>query len=202
MSTTPNTERSFRFSLAELSGALADLDVLLPLTAVLITLNAINVSSACGVIGPAYLLNAVVHRLPIPVQPLKSLSAAVLALGLSASVVTAGAWWMTIVLIGLAVTNTARWISRLFPKPIVRSMHRGLALLLIDSAWRLWQPSSASPTIDRCGHYRQPNRLAGEARLGRPCRDRVWYGCGHYPIGRTRPFIPARLARDCLAVDG
>lgn len=148
MNPTRNTVCSFRFCLAEVSGALADLGVLLPLTLALITLNGVNATSAFVVIGLAYLLNAFTYHLPIPVQPLKSLSATALALGLSASVVTAGAWWMAIILIGLAITNAAHWISRLFPKPIVRGIQLGLALLLINSAWTLWQPSATSPAID------------------------------------------------------
>jgi MFS superfamily sulfate permease-like transporter len=140
--------QGFRFCLAELSGALADLGVLLPLTLALITLNGVNATSAFVVIGLAYGLNAVTYRLPIPVQPLKSLSATALALGLSASVVTAGAWWMALILIALAITNAAPWIGRLFPKPIVRGIQLGLALLLVNSAWTLWQPSAGSATID------------------------------------------------------
>lgn len=58
----------FGFSLAELSGALADLGVLLPLTLALITLNGFNPSSVVVVIGLAYLLNAFAYRLPIPVH--------------------------------------------------------------------------------------------------------------------------------------
>ena len=137
-----------RFNLAELSGSLADLGVLLPLTLALITLNGVNATSAFVVIGLAYLLNAFVYRLPIPVQPLKSLSATALALGLSASVVTAGAWWMALILIVLAIANAAPWIGRLFPKPIVRGIQLGLALLLINSAWTLWQPTGGSTAID------------------------------------------------------
>lgn len=148
MSTCSPDVRGFRFNLAELSGSLADLGVLLPLTLALITLNGVNATSAFVVIGLAYLLNAFVYRLPIPIQPLKSLAATALALGLSASVVTAGAWWMALILIVLALTNAAPWIGRLFPKPIVRGIQLGLALLLINSAWTLWQPSTGSATID------------------------------------------------------
>jgi MFS superfamily sulfate permease-like transporter len=148
MSTRSPDVRGFRFNLAELSGSLADLGVLLPLTLALITLNGVNATSAFVVIGLAYLLNAFVYRLPIPIQPLKSLSATALALGLSASVVTAGAWWMALILIVLAITNVAPLIDRLFPKPIVRGIQLGLALLLINSAWTLWQPPAGSATID------------------------------------------------------
>jgi MFS superfamily sulfate permease-like transporter len=138
----------FRFTLSELSGALGDLGVLLPLALALITLNGVNATSAFAVLGLAYLINAFAYRLPIPVQPLKSMSATALALGLSANVVTAGAWWMAIILLGLAATNAARLIGRLFPKPVVRGIQLGLALLLLNSAWTLWQPAIGSNELD------------------------------------------------------
>lgn len=136
-------DAQFRFSLAELSGALADLGVLLPLTLALITLNGINPTSVLVVIGFAYLMSAFAYRLPIPVQPLKSLAATALALGLSASVVNAGAWWMAAIFLGLALTNAPRLIVRLFPKPVVRGIQLGLGLLLLRSALALFQPLDA-----------------------------------------------------------
>lgn len=137
----------FRFALAELSGALADLGVLLPLTLALITLNGVNATSAFVVIGLAYLLNAFVYRLPIPVQPLKSLAATALALRLSSGMVNAGAWWMAIIFLGLALTNTSRPMGWLFPKSVVRGIQLGLGLLLLRSAWTLSQPLDGWVTL-------------------------------------------------------
>ena len=82
LSESVQTMPKFRFDLAELSGALADLGVMLPLLLALIALNGVNASSAFVVVAFAYFLNAVVYRIPIPVQPLKALAAASLALGL------------------------------------------------------------------------------------------------------------------------
>ena len=140
--------KDFRLTLSELSGALADLGVLLPLTLALITLNGVNATSAFVVIGLAYVLNALAYRLPIPVQPLKSLAATALALGLSSSVVNAGAWWMAVILLGLSVTNAAHLVAQLFPRPIVRGIQLGLALLLMNSAWTLAQPKSNAGPFD------------------------------------------------------
>jgi sulfate permease, SulP family len=125
----------FRFTLAELSGALADLGVLLPLTLALISLNGINATAAFVGIGLAYLLTAGVYGLPIPVQPLKSLSATALALGLATPVIVAGAWWMALLFLILALSPTTRWIEKLFPQPVVRGIQLGLSFLLLQSAW-------------------------------------------------------------------
>lgn len=130
----------WRFTLSEFSGALADLGVLLPLTLALVSMNGIHLTSALVVIGLAYGLNAFAYHLPVPVQPLKSLAATALALQLSAGVITAGAWWMAVICLGLAVTGVARRLAVLFPPAIVRGIQLGLAALLLQSAWGLIQP--------------------------------------------------------------
>lgn len=127
----------FRFDLAELSGSVADLGVMLPLLLALITLNGVNAASAFIVVGLAYGLNAFVYRLPIPVQPLKALAAVALALGLTPGVITASAWWMSVIFVILGVSGAAVWVGKLFPVPVVRGIQIGLGLLLLRSAWTL-----------------------------------------------------------------
>jgi xanthine/uracil/vitamin C permease (AzgA family) len=125
---------SFRISLSEFSGALADLGVLLPLMLALISVNKINPVSAFAGIGLAYLVSAFTYRLPVPVQPLKSLAATAIALGLSARVIAAGAWWMTVIFLILALIGAAQWLEKLFPKPVLRGIQLGLGLILIQTA--------------------------------------------------------------------
>lgn len=134
-----NAMPRFRFTLAEFSGALADLGVLLPLTLALASVNGLNPAAAFVAFGLAYILNAWVYRLPVPVQPLKSLAAAALALRLSTSVIAAGAWWMALVCLGLAAAGAGRWLETLFPRSLVRGIQLGLAVLLVQSAWGLAQ---------------------------------------------------------------
>ncbi|HET7089205.1 MAG TPA: putative sulfate/molybdate transporter, partial [Anaerolineae bacterium] len=141
-----DVQASFRFTLAELSGALADLGVMLPLVLALITLNGVDATSAFVGIGLAYLVTALVYRLPIPVQPLKSVSAVALALGLSARLIVAAAWWNAALFLLMAWTRADRLIARLFPKPVVRGIQLGLAVLLGRSAWNLIRaPDAAWP---------------------------------------------------------
>jgi hypothetical protein len=140
-------EMKFRFTMGELSGALADLGILLPLVLALITLNSFSATSAFIVIGFAYLLNAFSYHLPIPVQPLKSIAATALALGLSVQVVSAGSWWMAAIFLGLALTNATQLIQHLFPRPVVRGIQLGLGLLLLQSAWTLVKTGSPWLTL-------------------------------------------------------
>ncbi len=131
------TGNPFTFSLAEFSGSLGDLGVMLPLILALISLNGMDATAVFVGIGLAYLLVALVYRLPIPVQPLKSVSALALALGLSPVVIITGAIWNAVTFLGLGLVGHEQWIQKAFPKPVVRGIQLGLAWLLINSAWTL-----------------------------------------------------------------
>ena len=128
---------SFTFSLSEFSGALADLGVMLPLILALISLNGMNATSVFAGVGIAYILTAIVYRLPIPVQPLKSVSALALALGLPPVVIITGAIWNAGAFFGMGFAHVDRWIHKAFPLPVVRGIQLGLAWLLFKSAWTL-----------------------------------------------------------------
>jgi len=127
----------FVFSLAECSGALADLGVMLPLVLALISLNGMDATAAFFGIGLAYIVTALVYRLPIPVQPLKSVSALALAMGLAPAVIITGAIWNAVAFLGLGLLGMDKWVHRFFAKPVVRGIQLGLAYLLFKSAWGL-----------------------------------------------------------------
>lgn len=131
------TGNSFIFSLPEFSGALADLGVMLPLVLALIALNGMNATAAFFGIGLAYIITAFIYRLPIPIQPLKSVSALALALGLSPVIIITGAIWNAIAFLGLGISGVDKWVRKVFPKPVVRGIQMGLAYLLFKSAWGL-----------------------------------------------------------------
>lgn len=129
--------QSFRFTLSEFSGALADLGVMLPLVLGLISLNGMNATAAFVGIGLAYILTALVYRLPIPVQPLKSVSAIALAMNLAPVVIVTGAIWNALAFLGMGFSGLDKWVQKAFPKPVVRGIQLGLAYLLAKSAWTL-----------------------------------------------------------------
>ncbi len=131
------TGNPFIFSLAEFSGSLADLGVMLPLILALISLNGMDATAVFVGIGLAYILVALVYRLPIPVQPLKSVSALALALGLAPVVIVTGAIWNAVAFLGMGLAGLDGWVQKAFPKPVVRGIQLGLAWLLFKSAWTL-----------------------------------------------------------------
>ncbi len=137
MSTSLKGLPNFQFSVAEFSGSLADLGVMLPLALALISLNGMDATAVFVGVGLAYIITALVYRLPIPVQPLKSVSAVALALNLSPVVIVTGAIWNAIAFLGLGTARLDRWVKAAFPTAVVRGIQLGLAYLLITSAWKL-----------------------------------------------------------------
>ncbi len=129
--------RAFVFSLAEFSGSLADLGVMLPLVLALISLNGMDATAVFIGIGIAYLIAALVYRLPIPVEPLKSVSAVALALGLAPVIIVTGAIWNAVAFLGMGLLGLDRWVRKAFPLAVVRGIQLGLAWLLYKSAWGL-----------------------------------------------------------------
>ncbi len=110
---------------------------MLPLVLALIALNGMDPTAAFFCIGAAYILVALVYRLPIPVQPLKSVSALALALGLAPAVIVTGTIWKHVAFLGMGLVGLDRWVHNAFPKPVVRGIQLGLAWNLLKSAWAL-----------------------------------------------------------------
>ncbi len=125
--------KGFEFSLPELGGALGDLGTLLPLLIALITVTQLSSTSVFLVVGLAYILAGLYYRVPTPVQPLKGVAAIAIALGLSASIVSAAGLVMGLLLLSLAVTGLTRPLAHLFSKPVVRGIQLGVGLLLLKS---------------------------------------------------------------------
>jgi hypothetical protein len=139
--------QSFRFTLAEFSGALADLGVMLPLVLGLISLNGMNATAAFVGIGLAYILTALVYRLPIPVQPLKSVSAIALAMNLAPVVIVTGAIWNALAFLGMGFSGLDKWVQKAFPKPVVRGIQLDLSYL---TCWQN-RPGLLPPLPSRTG---------------------------------------------------
>lgn len=123
----------FRLTWSEVNGALADVGVLLPLAAALITVNGLSATSVFFSVGVAYVATGLFYRLPLPVQPLKAVAAIAIARGLGAGAVSAAGWWMGFLLLVLAFTNVQAHVGRLFTRPVIRGIQVGVGLLLVRS---------------------------------------------------------------------
>jgi SulP family sulfate permease len=128
---------SFRFNLQELGGALGDLGTLLPLTVALIVINGLNATSVLLGIGLFYIGSGLYYRIPMPVQPLKAVSAIAISLGLSASVIGAAGLLMGAILLLLSLTNLITVVVKLFPRPVVRGIQLSIGLILFRKGMEL-----------------------------------------------------------------
>ena len=121
----------------EVSGALADLGVLVPIAVVLIVSNGLSATAALLPAALLYLVAAFAYGLPIPVQPLKAFGAIAIAKGLGVDVIAAGALLMGVVFLALARTGALDLAARAFPRALIRGVQLAVGLLFLKIAWGL-----------------------------------------------------------------
>ena len=139
---------SLRFTRSEISGAFADLGVLIPLEAALIAINGLNPTSTLLGVGVIYIAAGWYFGLPMPVQPLKALAAIAIARELSPDVIAAGALLMSLSLAFLAVTGLIDRLYAIVPTAVIRGVQLGLAYVLIRGALDLLE-KPLSPDADQ-----------------------------------------------------
>lgn len=123
----------YRFDRVEFAGSLGDLGTLIPLSIALITINGLSFTSVFLMVGLFYCATGLYYKLPIPVQPLKVVSAIAIAFPekISLPVMSATGLLFGAILILLAFTGLIDRLAKLFTKPIVRGIQLGLGFILI-----------------------------------------------------------------------
>jgi sulfate permease, SulP family len=127
----------FRIGLGEISGAVADLGVFVPLATALIVVNGLDAGAVLVCAGLLVLGVGLVFRIPFPVQPLKALTALAVANGVSSATINAAGIELGVILLVLTIGGSGAWLARWFTRPVVRALQFGVGILLIVSAWRL-----------------------------------------------------------------
>jgi len=128
----------------ELSGAVADLGVLVPIAVALIVTNGLSPTAVLLPAGLLYLVVAYVYRLPVAVQPLKALGAIAIAQGLGADEIAAAALLMGGIFVLLGATGFIDRAGRAFPRALIRGVQLTVGLLFLKIAWGLVAHPSAS----------------------------------------------------------
>lgn len=123
----------YRFTRLELAGSLGDLGTLIPLSAALIAITGLGFSPVIGLVGLFYIGCGLYFRLPLPVQPLKVVSALAIAFPdrVSPEIMAAAGLIFGAILLLLAATNLIGLIAKAFTRPIVRGIQLGLGLILL-----------------------------------------------------------------------
>jgi hypothetical protein len=126
-----------RSALADATGAVADLGVLVPLASALILVNGLDAGAVFVGAGLLVLATGAVFKIPFPVQPLKALTAVAVARELPADVIHAAGLELAAFLLLLSIGHVADLVARLFVKPVVRALQVGVGALLVATAARL-----------------------------------------------------------------
>jgi sulfate permease, SulP family len=126
-----------RFDRRELSGAVADLGVLVPIAVALIVKNGLSPTAVLLPAGLLYLTVAFVYRLPVPVQPLKAVGAIAIAKGLGSDEIAAAALLLGSIFLVLGRVGALDLAARAFPRALIRGVQLTVGLLFLKIAWGL-----------------------------------------------------------------
>ena len=123
----------------ELSGSLGDLGTLLPLSVAMMAINGLNATTVLIMIGLFYICTGFYFRLPVPVQPLKVVSAIAIAFPdkITLPVLAAAGITFGVILLIMAASGLIDWLARFFTKPIVRGIQLGLGFILMTKGIRM-----------------------------------------------------------------
>ena len=121
----------------ELSGAVADLGVLVPIAVALIVTNGLSPTAVLLPAGLLYVVVALVYRLPVAVQPLKAVGAIAIAQGLGADEIAAAALILGATFVVLGGTGLIDRMGRAFPRALIRGVQLTVGLLFLKVAWSL-----------------------------------------------------------------
>ncbi len=121
----------------ELSGAVADLGVLVPIAVALIVQNGLSATAVLLPAGLLYVVVAVIYRLPVAAQPLKAVGAIAIANDLGADEIAAAALMIGGIFVALGATGLIDHLGRAFPRALIRGVQLTVGLLFLKVAWGL-----------------------------------------------------------------
>jgi MFS superfamily sulfate permease-like transporter len=114
----------------ELAGSVGDLGTLLPYIIGGITIAGLNSTGVFVMFGLMYLFTAWFYRIPVPVQPMKVIGAAIIVQHLTSGEVAASGIMMGVILILLYFSGIVEKIARLTPKSVTLGIQAGLGISL------------------------------------------------------------------------
>lgn len=133
--------------LGDVSGALADLGILVPIVTALVLVVGFDPGSVFVGVGALYLVAGHWFRVPMPVQPVKAAAAIVIAKGLPAEQLAVAGLVLGVVLLVVATTGLADRLARIFAPSIVRGLQLGVGLLLLQTTTKLLDPRGSSAVL-------------------------------------------------------
>jgi MFS superfamily sulfate permease-like transporter len=138
-----------RLTLSEASGALGDLGTFIPLLLGLARQGSVAFVPAVFFAGVFNLGSGLLWDAPMPVQPMKTIAAVGIAEGLSPPQVAAAGMMVSAMVLALGLTRSIVLVGRLVPEAVVLGLQLGLGISLGEKAFALIAGSGPSrPTDD------------------------------------------------------
>ncbi len=119
-----------RFDRMEFAGSLGDLGALLPLSLGMIIMNGLDPVGLFFCVAMFYLLAGSYYRVPIAVQPMKTVGAYAVATGVSAQVIGASGLCLGAFLLLASRGNMLTLLKRFTPLPVIRGVQVSTGSLL------------------------------------------------------------------------
>ncbi|MDD3269731.1 MAG: putative sulfate/molybdate transporter [Syntrophomonadaceae bacterium] len=122
--------KNWNYFTDEISGSLGDLGTFLPYIIGAIVIGGLDATGVLLSFGLMYIFTAWFYRMPMPVQPMKIIGAAVIIHHLSQGEIAAAGLMTAFTLFFLALTGLAEKLSRITPAAITYGIQAGLGLSL------------------------------------------------------------------------
>ena len=130
----------------EFSGMLGDLGLYIPIV-VLLSLNGqINLATTLTTTGLSNIMTGLLFKVPMCVQPMKSIAAAALAENLTEGEIMAAGILTAGIVMALGATNLITIFDAMIPKPVVRGLQIGLGLSMFHKGLNMLPGGGASPS--------------------------------------------------------
>ncbi|MGL6136668.1 MAG: putative sulfate/molybdate transporter, partial [Planktothrix sp.] len=136
-----NIKSNIKFNRHELAGAFGDLGTDLPLIVGVILAADLRSTDVLVIFGVMQILTALYYQIPMPVQPLKAMSALVIAQKLDGSILYGAGIAIGLIMLLLSLTGGLDWLARIVDKSIIRGIQFGLGLQLSLLALKDYIPS-------------------------------------------------------------
>jgi len=131
--------REFEFNLRELAGSMGDFGTLLPLAIGYIVVNGLNPAGFLIMMGLVNIFLGLVYKLPMPLQPKKTVATVAIAQGWSPSLIYSTGFGLGLVWLFLYFTDLIRIIVKYTPKSVTRGITLALGFTLFLTGFEFFK---------------------------------------------------------------
>ncbi|KYC52703.1 MAG: hypothetical protein AMQ22_00652 [Candidatus Methanofastidiosum methylothiophilum] len=129
----------FEFNLRELAGSMGDFGTLLPLAIGYIVVNGLNPAGFLIMMGIVNIFLGLVYKLPMPLQPKKTVATVAIAQGWTPSLIYSTGFGLGIVWLFLYFTNLIQKIVKYTPKSVTRGITLALGFTLFLTGFEFFK---------------------------------------------------------------